>query len=147
LRAHFLQGDQWVRSGTSPPPSYQFNQFKASQGKKIERDANENATTVNASGSRAPRLPFIELGEARFTTGFVGSYDRVKTIAELGFATHAAYLQAFENKLSDYVTAGYIRPDEAAAMRARAALCGALTYTETYRDHYDNFVSITPCTH
>jgi len=30
-------------------------------------------------------------------------------------------------------------------MLARAALCAPLTYTETYRDHYDAFVAITPC--
>lgn len=142
LRAHFLQGDLWVRTGRRPPPSYQF---KPSRGNAIERDRNGNAITVTRSGQRVPRLPFIELGEARFITGFTGSYDNVKTIAELGFRTHAAYLTSFSDKLADYAAAGYIRPEEAAAMRARAALCPRLTYTETYRDHYDSFVAITRC--
>ena len=35
---------------------------------------------------RWPRLPFVELGEAVFHPGFLGSYDNVNTIAELGFA-------------------------------------------------------------
>jgi hypothetical protein len=39
---------------------------------------------VNANGQEVPRLPFIELGEAHFITGFVGSYDNVKTIGDLG---------------------------------------------------------------
>jgi hypothetical protein len=142
LRAHFLQGDRWVKNGTPPPPSYQF---KTSRGNKIDRDGNGNAITVNPSGQRVPRLPVIELGEARFITGFVGSYDNVKTIAELGFTTDGAYLKRFRDTLSDYAAAGYILSEEAAAMRARAALCPPLTYTETYRDHYDNFVAIASC--
>ena len=92
-----------------------------------------------------PRLPFIELGEAQFITGFVGRYDNVRTIAELGFATQAAYLKAFKAELDDYAGAGYILREDATAMRARAALCPPLTFTETYRDHYDNFVAIQSC--
>jgi hypothetical protein len=43
------------------------------------------------------------------------------------------------------MNAGYILPQDAAAMRARAELCPPLTYTQTYRDHYDNFVGIEAC--
>ena len=142
LRAHSLQGDRWVRSGTPPPASYQIE----TQGNKIQRDANGNAITVNASGQPVPRLPFVELGEARFVTGFVGSYDNVKALADLGFQSHAAYLKAFKDEVADYLSAGYIRPEEATAMRSRAALCPPLTYTQTYRAQYDNFVAIQPCT-
>jgi hypothetical protein len=31
-------------------------------------------------------------------------------------------------------------------MRSRAALCTPLTFTQTYRDHYEAFVAIRPCT-
>jgi hypothetical protein len=35
--------------------------------------------------------------------------------------------------------------EDATAMRERAALCPPLTFTETYRDHYDAFTAIVPC--
>ena len=142
LRAHFLQGDRWVRRGTSPPASYHLK----TQGNTIERDANGNAITVNASGQPVPRLPFIELGEARFVTGLVGSYDNVKTLADLGFPSQAALRQGFKSKVDDYLSAGYIVPGEATAMRSRAAFCPPMTYTQTYRDQYDKFVAMQPCT-
>jgi hypothetical protein len=139
LRAHFLQGDRWVRRGTPPPASYHLK----TQGNTIERDANGNAITVNASGQPVPRLPFIELGEARFVTGLVGSYDNVKTLADLGFPSQAALRQGFKSKVDDYLSAGYIVPGEATAMRSRAALCPPMTYTHIYRDQYDKFVDST----
>jgi hypothetical protein len=142
LRSHFQQGDRWVRSGTPPAASYHLK----TQGDTIQRDANGNAITVNASGQPVARLPFIELGEARFITGFLGRYDNVKTYSDLGFPTHAAYLNAFRSKVDDYRSAGYILPEEAAAMRSRAALCPPMTYTQTYRDQYDKFVAIQSCT-
>ena len=142
LRAHFLQGDRWVKRGMRPPPS---THLKTSDGETLDRDENGNAISVNARGRRVPRLPFIELGEARFITGFLGSYDGVKTIEDLRFENHEEYVEAFADKLADYVDAGYILANDAEAMRRRAALCPPLTFTETYRDHYDNFTTITPC--
>jgi hypothetical protein len=148
LRAHFLQGHRWVKGhglvggGKRPPPS---THLKTSEGGTLDRDANGNAISVNARGQHVPRLPFIELGEARFITGFLGSYDRVKTIEALGFESHDDYIEAFEDKLADYVKAGYILTEDAVAMRRRAALCPSLTFTETYRDHYDAFTAIDPC--
>ena len=88
LRAHFLQGHRGVQHGAPPPPS---TQLLASKGNKLDRDANGNAISVGPSGP-VPRLPIIELGEARFISGFTGSYDGVKTIQDLGFANHQAYL-------------------------------------------------------
>jgi Alpha/beta hydrolase domain len=119
LRAHFLQAHRWVRNRVAPPPS----------------------STVEDG----PRLPFIELGEAVFHTGFLGSYDNVKTTAELGFPTHRAYAKAFNAAVDAYARAGSILPEEASEMMRRASLCPPLTYTETYRDHYGRFVAITPC--
>jgi hypothetical protein len=97
LRAHFLQGHGWVRGAQQPPPSTHLKTFADGT---LDRDLN-NAIAVDASGQPVPRLPFVELGEAHFITGFVGSYDTVKTIAELGFDSHAAYLQAFGDMLAD----------------------------------------------
>jgi hypothetical protein len=141
LRTHFLQADRWVRTRTPPPASYHL---KTSNG-AIARDANGNAIAVNAQGQTVPRLPFVELGEGTFTTGFVGSYSNVKTISELGFTSHATYFKEYKTSLAAYMNAGYILPQDAAAMRARAELCPPLTYTQTYRDHYDNFVGIEAC--
>jgi hypothetical protein len=142
LRAHFLQGHVWVRGGPQPPPS---THLKTSDDGTLDLDVNGNALSVDARGQLVPRLPFIELGEAHFLTGFVGSYEDVKTIEDLGFERHDAYVQAFEDKLADYVKAGYILKDDADAMRRRAALCAPLTFTETYRDHYEAFTAIVSC--
>jgi hypothetical protein len=70
----------------------------------------------------------------------------VKTIAELGFNSQDDYLKAFGDKLAAYVKAFDIPKEDADAMRSRAALCPALTFTQTYRDHYDEFAAIRPCT-
>lgn len=119
LRAHFLQAHRWVHNRVAPPPS--------------------------SGVDDGPRLPFVELGEAVFQPGFLGSYDSVKTITQLGFATHRAYAKAFNAAVDAYARAGSILPDEASQMMRRASLCPPLTYTETYRDHYARFVAITPC--
>ena len=143
LRAHFLQGHDWVLNGTQPPPS---THLKTSSDGTLDRDINGNAIVVSASGQIVPRLPFIELGEAHFiATDYVGSYENVKTVEELGFKSHNAYLQAFKEKLADYVKAGHILQEDADAMLRRATLCPLLTFTETYRDQYDAFTTIVAC--
>jgi hypothetical protein len=141
LRAHFLQGHRWVQHGTPPRLS---TQLRISKGNKLDRDANGNAISVDASGP-VPRLPIIELGEARFISGFRGSYDGVKTIQGLGFASHHEYLKAFADRVADYVKAGFMINEDATVMRNRAALCPPLTFTETYRDHYEAFATMVPC--
>jgi Alpha/beta hydrolase domain len=142
VRAHFLQGHRWVIEDQRPPPSVHL---MASNDGTLARDTNGNAISIDGRGRRVPRLPFVELGEARFISDFIGSYDQVKTIQDLGFASHSKYIKAFNDKLTDYVNALGILNEDADAMRRRAALCPQLTYTETYRDHYDNFVAINPC--
>ncbi len=145
LRAHFLQGHDWVKNGKLPPPS---TSLKSSDRENLDRDAYGNAITVNASGQPVPRLPFIELHEARFTDDefhFAGIYDNVKTISDLSFSNHTDYLKAFESKLKDYVKAGYMLKEDADVMLRRAALCPSKTFTEVYRDTYQNFVGIQPC--
>ncbi len=92
--------------------------------------------------ARSGRLPFVELGEAHFISGFVESDDTVKTSAELGFASHDAYLKAFGDQLADCLKGGYILKEDADAMRRRAALRRPLIFTQTYRDHYDEFLGI-----
>ena len=120
LRTHFLQAHRWVRQGDAPPAS-------------------------SAIGGEGPELPIVELGEAVFSTGFLGTYDGVKTVAELGFGSHAAYLRAFGAAVDAYARAGSILRADASEMKQRAALCPPLTYTATYRDHYADFVAITTC--
>lgn len=142
LRAHFLQGHNWVLHGTQPPQS---NHLKTLDDGTLDRDVNGNAITVDVNGQIVPRLPFIELGEGHFITGFAGSYEDVKTIEALGFKSHNAYLQMFGKKVADYVKAGYMLQEDADAMLLRAAMCPPLTFTEMYRDHYDAFTAIIPC--
>jgi hypothetical protein len=143
LRAHFLQGDAWVKGGKQPPPS---THLKTSDGLALDRDAKGNAITVDTKDRRVPRLPFIELHEARFFgEDLIGSYDNVETITTLGFADHGKYLKAFEKVLKTYVKAGYMLQEDANVMLQRAALCPSLTLTQTYRDHYQNFVDVQPC--
>jgi hypothetical protein len=139
LRAHFLQGHRWVTQGVAPVPSTHI----PATGKKS--DTNGNSRTVDTSGQPVARLPYVELGEARFEGGFTGKYSKVKTIAELGFASHSAYLAAFDQKLAAYEAAGYALPEDVAAMHARASLCPPLTFTAVYRDHYGDFVAKQPC--
>jgi Alpha/beta hydrolase domain len=119
LRAHFLQAHRWVRNRVAPPPS--------------------------SGVDDGPHLPFVGLEEAVFHSGFLGSYNNVKTITELGFSTHRAYAKAFNARVDAYARAGSILSDEASEMMRRARLCPPLTYTETYRDHYERFVAIAPC--
>ena len=144
LRAHFLQGHRWVLNGTPPPQSYHLQTSKSG---KIARDAVGNAIAVDTRERPVPRLPYVELGEARFVAGeLLGSYDGVRSIAQPGYyPDHAAYLDAFRQALTVYSRAGYILAEDAADMRARAGLCPPLTFTEIYRDRYDNFVGIESC--
>ncbi|MFF8280876.1 alpha/beta hydrolase domain-containing protein [Streptomyces lateritius] len=142
LRAHYLQGHDWIRKGSAPPAS---TRLKTLGNGTVARDGRGNAITVDRTGRTVPRLPFVELGEARFISGFIGSYEDVWTIQQLGFPDHGAYLGAFDNKVRAYLKAGYILKEDARDMRRRAALCPPKTYTETYRDHYARFVAITPC--
>ncbi|MFI6010003.1 hypothetical protein ACIBAG_14465 [Streptomyces sp. NPDC051243] len=103
------------------------------------------AITEDRTGRRLPRLPFVELGEARFVAGFIGSYDNVRTMRQLGFSGHQAYASAFADKLRDYRRAGFLLPQDARDMSRRAGLCPPSTFTQTYRDHYADFVAIRPC--
>ncbi|MCY0932430.1 hypothetical protein OTB20_41075 [Streptomyces sp. H27-H1] len=63
----------------------------------------------------------------------------------LGFSTHQDYVRAFTAKAGAYKKARYILPEDAAVMLRRASLCPPLTFTETYRDHYAEFVAVRPC--
>jgi hypothetical protein len=40
---------------------------------EMARDAAGNALLVDIAGNPAPRLPYVELGEATFITGFLGT--------------------------------------------------------------------------
>jgi Alpha/beta hydrolase domain len=142
LRAHFMQAHRWVTEDESPPSSTHLLTVNGI----LVRDANGNAITVDARGRRVPRLPYIELGEARYNgNAFIGTYDQVKTLADLGFASTSDYLKAFRKALNAYVNAQGILSADEEAMQRRAALCPGLTFTQTYRDHYDNFAQIQPC--
>lgn len=142
LRAHFIQGHLWVTEGKSPPPSTHL----LTDGGGLVHDANGNSIVVDARGKRVARLPFVELGEARFFgDDFLGTYDQVKSFAQLGFKNAESYLKAFDKKLDDYVKAVGILDEDAQAMRCRAALDPMRTFTESYRDNYPVFVEATAC--
>src|SRR5215204_5178334 len=69
LRAHFLQGHDWVTQGEAPPTSTRL----ATTSGAIARDSNGNALLVDITGASAPRLPFVELGEATFIVPIPGA--------------------------------------------------------------------------
>ena len=144
LRARFTQGDAWVRTGAPPPPS---TRLATSSSGDIDRDANGNALLVDITGQPVPRLPFVELGEATFVTGFVGDYQPQPppSIQQLGYATHADYLAAFDGAVADQLNAGSLLPEDAQALRDRARLAAPATYTENYFARYEDFRSGEPC--
>ena len=138
-RAHFQQGHRWVTANVPPPPSTRLATTAGDDA--IARDSAGNALLVDIEGNRAPRLPYVELGEATFITGFLGTYQPQPppTITDLGFSSHADYLAAFESAVDDQVEAGYMLDEDAQAMLGRAQLSPPATFTENYFDRYEQF--------
>jgi hypothetical protein len=139
-RAHFLQGHEWVTKGVAPPPS---TRLATTPDDEIARDASGNALVVDIAGDPVSRLPYVELGEATFVTGFLGTYEPQPppTIGDLGFASHAQYLTAFEHALDEQVAAKYMLTEDAEAILGRAALSPPATFTENYAARYPQFVA------
>jgi hypothetical protein len=145
LRAHFLQGHSWVTQGNAPPTSTRL--ATADGDAEIARDPNGNALLVEITGASAPRLPFVELGEARFITGFLGTYEPQPppTIEQLGFSSFPAYLAAFEEALKAQLQARYMLKDDAKVLLKRAGLSPPATYTDNYFRLYGEFRSGAHC--
>jgi hypothetical protein len=141
LRAHFLQGHRWVTEAVAPPASTRLDTTANDGMTEIARDANGNALLVDIAGEPAPRLPFVELGEATFITDFVGTYapQPPPTIAQLGFSSFADYFAAFEDALDAHVEAGYMLKEDAQVLLHRAELSPPATFTENYFARYDDF--------
>jgi len=139
LRAHFLQGHAWVTQGDAPPTSTRLATVGGDA--EIARDSNGNALLVEITGASAPRLPFVELGEATFITGFLGTYEPQPppTIEQLGFSSFSEYLTTFEEALDVQVQARYMLKEDANAMLNRANLFPSETFTENYFRRYDEF--------
>ena len=148
LRAHFLQGHAWVTKGEAPPASTRLATTTiGGVTEEIARDSNKNALVVDTTGNPAPRLPFVELGEATFTTGFTGTYtpQPPPTIEQLGFSRHPEYLAAFEAALDAQVQAGYMLEEDAQVLLKRAGLAPPATFTENYFARYEEFQSGEYC--
>jgi Alpha/beta hydrolase domain len=144
LRARFAQGDAWVKTGAPPPRS---TRLATTSSGDIDRDVNGNALLVDITGQPVPRLPFVELGEATFVTGFLGVYQPQPppTIQQLGYSSHAEYLAAFDGAVANQLSAGSLLPEDAQALRDRARLAAPATYTENYFARYEDFRSGEPC--
>jgi hypothetical protein len=144
LRARFVQGNAWVRTGAPPPPSTRL--VTTSSG-DIERDSNGNAVLVDISGQPVPRLPFVELGEASFVTAFLGTHQPQSppSIQELGYSTHSEYLAEFDGAVANQLSAGSLLPADAQSLRDRARLAPPATFTENYFASYEDFRSSEPC--
>ena len=127
----------------APPTSTRL----ATTDGEIARDSNGNALLVEITGASAPRLPFVELGEARFVTGFLGTYEPQPppTIEELGFSSFPEYLAAFEEALEAQVQAGYMLVEDADVLLKRADLSPPATLTDNYYARYDEFRSGEYC--
>jgi hypothetical protein len=143
LRAHFLQGHAWVTQSNAPPTSTRL----ATADGEIARDLNGNALLVEITGTSAPRLPFVELGEAKFITGFLGTYEPQPppTIEQLGFSSFDEYLAAFGGALNAQVQARYILREDANVLLKRAGLSPPETFTDNYFRRYDEFGCGTYC--
>jgi len=139
LRAHFLQGHAWVTQGDAPPTSTRLATVGGDA--EIARDSKGNALLVEVTGASAPRLPFVELGEATFITGFLGTYEPQPppTIEQVGFSSFSEYLTTFEEALDVQVQARYMLKEDANAMLNRANLFPSETFTENYFRRYDEF--------
>jgi len=139
LRAHFLQGHAWVTQGDAPPTSTRLATVGGDA--EIARDSKGNALLVEITGAPAARLPFVELSEATFITGFLGTYEPQPppTIEQLGFSSFSECLAAFEEALDVQVQARYMLKEDANAMLDRANLFPSETFTENYFRHYDEF--------
>jgi hypothetical protein len=150
LRAHFLQGHKWVTQGEAPPTS---TRLATTSGGVIARDSNGNALLVDITGASAPRLPFVELGEATFIvpkslTGIellLGTYSPPRTIEELGFSSFGEYLAAFQAALNAQMQSGYMLEKDADVLLERANLFPPATFTQNYHDRYGDFGSGEYC--
>ncbi len=134
-----------MTEGTAPPLSTRLATTTGDE--ETARDSAGNAVLVDIAGNPAPRLPYLELGEAAFVTGFVGTYEPQPppTIEDLGFSSHADYLAAFEDALDDQVDAGYMLDEDAQAILGRAALSRPATFTENYFARYQQFAAGEYC--
>jgi hypothetical protein len=143
LRAHFLQGHEWVTQGEAPPTSTRL----ATADGEIARDSNGNALLVEITGASAPRLPYVELGEAKFVTGFVGTYEPQPppTIEQIGFSSFDEYLTAFDEALDAQLQARYMLKEDAEVLLKRAGMSPPATFTQNYHDRYDEFRSGENC--
>jgi hypothetical protein len=149
LRAHFLQGHDWVTKGVAPPTSTRL--ATTSGGGAIARDSKRNALLVDTTGTSAPRLPFVELGEATFIVPrgltdldrLLGTYapQPPPTIEDLGFPSFADYLAAFEKALNAQKQAGYMLKEDAKVLLERANLSPPATFTQNYHSRYELFRS------
>jgi hypothetical protein len=194
LRAHFQQAHAWVTQGLAPPPSnrlatttvcrpdcaflnsYLFNGCSTPDicpvtpqcdSIQILRDDKCNAITVDNQGRAVPRLPWVELGEATFASGYgffgaVGAngglpiriaadgtptYGAPASIGDLGYWSFGQYFGAFSAAAEAQVQAGEILPEDANRMRTRAALAPPATYTQGYDGNYAAFEAAIPdCT-
>ncbi|HET7273207.1 MAG TPA: alpha/beta hydrolase domain-containing protein [Rubrobacter sp.] len=134
LRAHFLQGHAWVTQGEAPPTSTRL----ATADGEISRDSNGNALLIEITGASAPRLPYVELGEARFITGFVGTFESQPppTIEQLAFSSFDEYLAAFEEALDAQLQARYMLEEDAKTLLKRAGLSADQNPPGTFTDNY-----------
>jgi hypothetical protein len=154
LRAHFMQGHEWVTQGVAPPTS---TRLKTTDGGEIARDSNGNALLVEIMGASVPRLPFVELGEATFIVPIPGATEPPDlllgtyapqpppTIEQLGFSGFPEYLTAFEEALDEKVEARYMLEEDAKVLLKRAGLFPPATFTDNYFGHYNEFRCGTYC--
>src|SRR5215218_3659079 len=141
LRAHFLQGHEWVTQGVAPPTS---TRLATTPGGAIARDSNGNALLVDITGASAPRLPFAELGEGTFIVPIPGATEPPDVllgtyapqpppnIEQLGFPSIDDYLAAFGKALNAQVQAGYMLEEDAKVLLNRANLSPPATFTLNY---------------
>lgn len=136
-RAAFLAGDKWTRLGIEPPPTTLLDASSAVDPvygfrTGIARDAN-----LNASGG--VRLPDVEVGRAQFVASALLSGTPIPSPLNLftgvvldlaceplpdgsaRFPNHGDYVNEHIRQVNLLVNQGYLLPDDAEAMKERAA--------------------------
>lgn len=149
LRARFWQGHRWVTEGRAPPPSTRL--FADVSGVPL-RDASGNTSAVDVDGRAVPRPPYIELGEARFTTfnadvplpplfhPMLGA-----ALDVVSFPDADAYRRDFIAATAAYRDAVGLLAEDARALVRRAVLCRGLSFTQTYYARHDEFAAMRSC--
>ena len=133
VRALFVAGDAWVRSGTEPPPSTLLDAAPAGEVDPAYGRVTGIARDGGLNARGGVRLPDLALGRARFiasdptTLGpgipplFAILTGNMVDLACQRFGHHGEYVRAVARQATDLQRQGFLLDADAEALRQRAA--------------------------